>query len=213
LALDAGDVVDPAVFRAALDLAADRGATDRARIMALLVVVAHLDRAQDVPGWTISDFLTREVPADEFCSFGVPYSYPAVDNGLPNDYEREAARVIDSILHRNGESRLVRSFARCARSAVDPDIPPQVDIRKIRLDYVCETTFRVQNHTGVDLVVSYVLTDAAGTVIDEADIGAPAKGGWTSFTVEGLGTLVLSYDGKEIGRAEATGKKCGGRDR
>jgi hypothetical protein len=37
-----------------------------------------------------------------------------------------------------------------------------------------------------------------------SSIGAPAEGGWTSFTVDGLGTLVLSYDGKEIGRAEAT---------
>jgi len=163
LALDAGSVVDPAVFRAALDLAADRGSTDRARITALLVVVAHLGRAQDVPGWTVADFLTREVPADEFCLFGPAYSHQtAIDNGLPNDYEREAARVIDSILHRNGESRFVRSFARCARSAVGPDIPPS------------------------------------------ERIGAPAQRGWTSLTVEGLGTLVLSYDGKEIGRAEAT---------
>lgn len=40
-----------------------------------------------------------------------------------------------------------------------------------------------------------------------SSIGAhPSAGteGRTSFTVGGLGTLVLSYDGKKIGRAEAT---------
>lgn len=33
------------------------------------------------------------------------------------------------------------------------------------------------------------------------------------FDVDTLGTLTLSYAGKEIGRAVATGKPCGGRKR
>lgn len=217
LAARAGDVRDLRIFDAALEVAADGRASDRARIMSLLITVSQLGSSQDVAFHSIarSALFTQVLPAEGMCGFG-PASRDGVafDNGLPDDANRRAARVIDGIRFANGTSALLRNFARCARSAVGRDIPPQVDVSQIRLDYVCGTEFRIQNHTGVWLDMSYVVKDASGATVDAASVAPPAKGGWTHFETSSrvtLGTLYLNYDGVQIAAAQATGKPCGGR--
>lgn len=209
LASQAGQVRDPAVFQAALEVAADSRASDRARVMGLLVTIAQLGAGQDVRGWTRPQLFTQALPAQGICGLGVG-GHAEIDNGLPADADRQAARVIDPIRYANGEPALVQNLARCARSAVDPSIPPQVDTTKVRLDYVCGTAFRIQNHTGAPLLLSYVVTGTDGSTLDAADVEAPAQGGWTRFTVGEVGRLELRYDGRALVSAEATGKACGG---
>lgn len=159
LAGQAGQVRDPAVFQAALEVAGDSRASERSRIMALLVMVAHLGAAQDIGGWSRPQLFTRELPSEGGCGFGIG-STLVIDNGLPSDADRQAARVIDPIRYGNGELKILKKLACCARSAVDPSIPPQVDVARVRLDYVCGTRFRVQNDAGACLLLSYVVTDA-----------------------------------------------------
>ncbi len=139
LAARAGDVRDLRIFDAALEVAADGRASDRARILGLLITVSQLGSSQDIVFHSIarSELFTQVLPAEGMCGFGPASSDGiAFDNGLPDDANRRAARVIDGIRFANGTSTLLRNFARCARSAVGRDIPPQVDVSQIRLDYV-----------------------------------------------------------------------------
>lgn len=199
---------DPAVFDAALTILADRNASPRARVMSLMVTAGQLGSSPEVQGMTPPEVFTRAVTVSPGCGFTVATaSQIAVDHALPADHERRAARVIDGIRYANGEPTLVQNLARCSRSLISTEIPPQVDVSKIRLDYVCGNSFRIQNHTPEFLILSYTV---AG--IGEAeDVTARSGGGWTSFTTDTTGTVKLTYDGQVVATVANTGKSCGGK--
>lgn len=208
LAGAAGQVRHPAVFDAGLEVAADTRAVTRARIMGLLVTVAQLGNAQDIQGYTRAGLFTEILPAHGICAFGVAAGELEVAYPLPEDAERRAARVIDGLRFRPGTPARLARLSRCARANLDPQIPPYIDTSRIRLDHVCDATFRVQNHTGAQLTLSYVLIDAAGEVMEEADVVASAAGGWTHFTVMAPGTLRISHDGRVVATAVAGPVRC-----
>ena len=209
LAGAANQVRDPAVFGAALEVAGDGRASNEARVMGLLVTVSSLGAAQDVPGYTRPQLFTSGVPASGICAFAVAAGTPVIDNALAADAERQAARVIDGIRYASGEPALVENLARCARSVISAEVPPQVDVSKIRVDYVCGNTFRVQNHTGADIVLTVATTDAEGATETE-DVPAPAKGGWTQFSAPAAGPIQVTYDGTPVLTVANTGRGCGG---
>jgi hypothetical protein len=209
LAGTAGKVRDPAVFGAALEVVADTRASNEARVMGLLVTGSSLGSSQSVQGYTQDQLFTRALPADGVCGFAVSAMAPDVDNPLPSDARRQAARAIDGVLYASGEPALVQNLARCARSAVGPEIPPQVDVTAIKVDYVCGNTFRVQNHTGADLTLSVTTTAADGTSQAE-DRAVPAKGGWTDLDTPVTGPVQVSYDGQPVATVANAGKRCGG---
>lgn len=199
---------DPAVFDAALTLFADRNASPRARVMSLMVLAGQLGSSMDVQEMTPPEVFTRPVTVRVGCGFGVAAgSLTSVDHGLPANHERRAARVIDAIRHAHGEPALVQNLARCSRTLISSEIPPQVDVSKIRLDYVCGNTFRIQNHTPEYLMLSYTV---AGTG-EAADVTARSGGGWTHFNTDTAGTVQLIYDGEVVATVANTGKSCGGK--
>lgn len=209
LAATAGEVKDVAVFAAALDVAADGRASDRARIMGLMIAVSHLGSSQDVSDVERPQLFTEALSATGVCGFEPAATFPTVDNPLAPDAERQAARVIDGILYAKGQSALVQNLARCARASISIDIPPQVDVRMIKLDYVCGNGFRVQNHTGATVTLAITTTAPDGTSQTEDHV-IPAKGGWTHFTAPTAGPIQVTYDGTPVATVANPGRGCGG---
>jgi hypothetical protein len=209
LAAVAGNVKDPAVFAAALEVAADGRASSRARVMGLLVAVAHLGSSQDIDELTRAQLFSEALPATGVCGFEAAATDPAIDNPLASDAERRAARVIDGILYAKGEPALVQNLARCARSSISIEIVPQVDVRMIKVDYVCGNRFRVQNHTGTSVTLAVSTTAANGTSVTEDHV-IPAKGGWTQFDTPAAGSIQVAYDGTPVATVANTGRGCGG---
>lgn len=209
LAAVAGDVRDPAVFSAALEVAADGRASNRARVMGLLVTVAHLGSSQEMMDVTRPQLFTEALSATDVCGFEAPDFKLSTDNPLAADAERQAARVIDRILYASGQPALVQNLARCARTSVSDAIPPQVDVSGIRVDYVCGNTFRVQNHTGATLTLAVTTTEADGTGVTEDHV-MPAKGGWTHFTAPTAGPIQVTYDDTPVATVANPGRGCGG---
>jgi hypothetical protein len=127
----AGDVRHELVFSAALEVASDKSASTPSRVMSLLVAVAQLGSGEDIPGSTRPQLFTQTLPSAGVCGFGIAGSAALIDAPLPGDAERLAARTIDAIRYDAGEPALLRSLARCARSVISNDIPPQADVTKI----------------------------------------------------------------------------------
>jgi hypothetical protein len=209
LAGTAGRVRDPVVFAAALEVAGDGRASSEARVMGLLVTGSSLGSSQYMSGYTRSQLFTQALPADGVCAFAARAGSRAIDNSLAADARRQAARVIDGIVYASGQPALVQNLARCARSAVGAGIPPQVDAAKIRVDYVCGNTFRVQNHTGTDVMLAITTTAPGGTPETEDHV-FPAKGGWTHFDAPTAGPIGVTYDGTPVATVVNTGRGCGG---
>jgi hypothetical protein len=209
LAGTAAQVRDPAVFAAALEVADDGRASNESRVLGLLVAVSSLGSSPDVPGYARPRLFTQALPAAGICGFEVAGGGPVIDNPLPADAERRAARVFDGIRYANGEPALVQNLARCARSVISVEIPPQVDVSQIRVDHVCGNTFRVQNHTGASLILAVTTTGPDG-VTETEDVQAPAKGGWTQFTAPATGPIQVSYDGAPVATVANAGRGCGG---
>lgn len=209
LASTAGDVKDPAVFAAALEVAADGSATDGARVMALLVTVAQLGSSQDVEDRTRPQLFTDPLPATGICGFEIASTGPAIDHPLPADAERQAAQVIDGIRSGRREPALLQNLARCARSVISADIPVQVPLTGIKVDYVCGNRFRVQNHSGAAVTLNVTTTAADGSS-GTVDVAAPDIGGWTSFTAATGGTAQVRYQGQLIATVANGGRRCGG---
>ena len=204
----AAQVRDPAVLAAALEVAGDGRASSEARVMGLLVTVSSLGGSQSVRGHTRPQLFTQALPATGLCGFDIDASGAVIENPLPADAERQAARVIDGILYGSGEPALVQNLARCARFVV-AEIPVQVDLAKIRVDYVCGNTFRVQNHTGAEVTLTITTTAADGTIEAEAHV-FPSKGGWTHFDAPLAGPIQVTYDGTPVLTVANPGRGCGG---
>jgi hypothetical protein len=210
LASVAGQVRDPALFGAALEVIGDGRASDESRVMGLLVIGSSLGASQYLPGYTRPQLFTQALPGTGVCGFAAGESGPVIDNPLPADAERQAARAIDAIRFGSGQSALVQNLARCARSSVGPDVPPQVDVSAIRVDYVCDNDFRVQNHTGTELTLRFATIAADGSSGAEDEV-VPAIGGWTRVSAPVSGTLQVSYDGQLVATVVNDGRRCGGK--
>ncbi|HEX8673696.1 MAG TPA: hypothetical protein VF710_17505 [Longimicrobium sp.] len=205
----AGQVRDPAVFAAALEVAGDGRASSAGRVLGLLVTVSSLGSSQDVPGYSRPLLFTQTLPATGLCGLALEGGGAVIDNPLASDAARQAARVVDAILYSTGEPAVVQNLARCVRSAFASEIPPQVDVSKIRVDYVCGNTVRVQNHTGAEITLTITTTPAVGDSETE-DHPIPGKGGWTSLEVPTAGPIRVTYDGTLIATLANTGRGCGG---
>lgn len=206
----AAQVAGPTVFAAALEVAGDGRASNEARVMGMLVTVSSLGSSQTINGYTRDQLFSQALPDVGVCGFSpAGTGSGALDNPLPADARRQAARVIDGILYASGQPALVQNLARCARAAVGNGIAPQADVSKIRVDYVCGNTFRVQNHTGVEVTLS-IATTAPGGAVETEDHVIPSKGGWTSLEAPTAGSITVTYDGAPVATVENTGRGCGG---
>jgi len=210
LAANAGEVPDKEVLRAALEVAGDKEASDASRVMALLVVVAHMGSSQDVSGLDRSQLFTQPLPGSGVCGFELKGSWggPASTSyRLPRDAKRLAARTIDAIRYDADEPPLVRNLARCARSVIPWRIPPQVDATKIRMKYVCENVFTIRNGTGAGLPVEMIITAGNGSS-ERHDMNLPAGGSAIRYVAPVTGTVQMRYDGQLVTTVANTGLRC-----
>jgi hypothetical protein len=206
LASAAGEVRDIGIFTAALEIADDGAAANAGRVMALMVTVAQLGSGQDLEGYTRPELFTQPVSASVGCGFALASEAFTADHGLPADADRRAARVIDRIV-REREPALVQNLARCARTSIAADVPLQVDVAKVKVDYVCGSEYRVQNHSGSTLLLNLAVTGNDGVTRTSA-VSAPGIGGWTRFVAPATGTLQMTYDGQPVATVANGGRRC-----
>jgi hypothetical protein len=204
LAAQAAAVWDSTVFNAAASLAADRRGTSSARAAGILVLIAHLGSSWDFPGAKGPALLTHPLHASGICGPQVPISTgPVAGSTLPEDAPRRVATVLDRIAYDEGAPALLRHLARCGRFAVYTDVPPQVDVSKVRLRYVCENRLRLLNTAPVGLVFRLMVAGVADTM--DVDVGPHAH---RTLTLEAGGTARLFYDGKLIATATSRPRPC-----
>lgn len=56
------------------------------------------------------------------------------------------------------EPALLRNFAGCARTSAPGEIPPQIDVSKVRLTYLCGDSFTNRDQTGATIPVTMKIT-------------------------------------------------------
>jgi hypothetical protein len=203
LAFAAAGVSDASLFAAALALADDAGATTEARAAAILVTVAQFGASIDFHHGRGSALLTDPAPASGICGPMIYTHGPAERTPLPPDAHRQAAKVLDALIHGADTPALLRNLARCSRGVAGGDVPPQVDLGGVRLEYVCGTTFRIHNPTPIRLVFAYRVEGFS----DELDI--PVEGSrHEDFDVFETGTVRLLYDGRPLTTLPNGGRPC-----
>jgi len=202
LALEAAGIRDERVLNVALEVAAERSASRPARAAAILVLVAQAGGTWDFTAVTRSALLTEPLPRERICG-SVLYGHTfTTDNGLPSDYRRRIAVVLDAIARQGGHP-LLPNLARCSRPVVGRGIPPQVDVSRVTLRNVCETTFLVHNRTPEFLIFSYGMVGST----DHRDLPVDARKRREFITTQ-EGTVQLSYDGRVIQTASSTDRPC-----
>lgn len=206
LAGDAGDVRDVNLFAAALEVAGDRSASNASRVMSLLVVVAHMGLSQDPLVLNRSQLFTQALPASGPCGFELPGDGgPAIDNALPEDAELLAAQVMDGIRYNTAEPALLRNLARCARTTVSFDIPPQVDPTKLQLSYQCGNRFWIRNQSGAQLPVTMKITADNGAT-ESFFTEVPATHFVILYEALMTGTVEMWYNGHRVATSRTPGR-------
>ena len=204
LAGAAGNLEHPAVLSAALDLAADRGASIPARATALLILPGQVGAGPGVNGLPVGTLLTQELPAAGLCGPGLrtPHAAAPAAAARPADAPRRMAVIVDRIRTDPTEAELLRNLARCVRPVVK-GVPPQVDVHGVRLSYVCGNWFRVSNPTPETLTFAYV----AERIGERLGVSVPARGE-NSIATTAPSSVRLYYDGRLIQTAENRGTSC-----
>lgn len=210
LATQAGQLTHPSILQAALALAADRGATREGRIAGFMILSGQLGETATLlipPAGTLADTSVFIItpPASGLCGptplLEAPEPPAAVP--LPDDAGRPVARVLDRIRFDAGEPEQIRNLARCYRSSVGPDIPPQIDLTGVTAALVCQNRFRVHNPTLAALSFDY------GLESDEDGYDLTLGPGETRVLEPwGTGAFRLVYDGVVIRTIANTTSAC-----
>ena len=182
----------PEVFAAALPLAQDASAALPARAAGLLMIANAFGPSLELNRVTGPALLLEPRPEGGCYRTALSAHRGGTDRPLSSDAARQAARVFDPLIYSSTAPLLLQRLAGCLRSAVDSDIPPQLDVSGVRLTYLCGTRFRVRNPLPEFLPMSY---DVYGK---NEGRGVNAGPGDTVFSTDSVGTVRLFYDGRLI---------------
>ncbi len=200
LVKEAAQIRDERILDAALEVATANGASEPARAAAIVVLATQFGGDLDYPGVEGAALLTEPLPDEGLCGPGLSPVPRTVENPLPPGSGRRVAAAFDQLaLH---GPRLLRNLARCARTALGSDIPPQIDVSESSIENRCGTTYRVHNNTPLWLVYQFRVP-ATGESGD-LPIGARLR---REFTTRTEGTVELRYDGRLVDTAEP-GRAC-----
>lgn len=210
LTLRGSAVTHPRIFDAAATVAMDAGATIAARRGSLLILSAQLGSGVGLAvgneSMIMDDrMLTLEIPTASFCTSApnIGYYVPPASEPLPADAPRRVARVFDALRYDTTVPPLVRGLAICLRRGVRGDIPPQVDVGGITLQYLCEDRFRIGNPTAARLKFTYTVEgDPETHFMDVSPHSTDTLIAWST------GTLRLSYDGQLLHEVANLGTPC-----
>ncbi len=212
LARQLGDLQTGEVFSRSLEVLGDKTASSGVRITAMLIVSALIGGDQAVAGTTTADMFTATLPEGR-CQLGRrPSGGFAREVEFPDAADLMAARALERVRDDQTESVQMRRLAACVRTNV-PWVPAVVDPSVFDLRYKCGREFEVRNRGSEDRVLTYVVRDAAGRVIDEARVRARAGGGWQGFRTDldiTTGQLELLLNGTRVAAVDMTGVECAG---
>jgi hypothetical protein len=175
--------------------AQDPSATERVRLLSLDAMVA-LVRPQFTFYTADLAHLQRDCPLD--------YQYsrtPSRPNDLSGDVLERVTRTVGVIAGDAQSPPTLRAFASCWQRSLARDVP--INAALIRLTYVCENTFQVQNGNSLNVDLTYAVV---GT--DETGVIGAIPGNRNDFTTDAKGTVRLSYAGQVIQTVRNGGKAC-----
>jgi hypothetical protein len=139
---------DPQVFRAALTLLQDKGATAGARIVAILTGLAQHDVALR-PG--LSDRVRAVIAGGQSsrCPIapGMVVGNYRSETPLPKDYVERLATALERTSEDSDAQESVRALGRCARSMLVSGAPVRVPLTSIRMEYSCGKRVRIVNNS------------------------------------------------------------------
>jgi hypothetical protein len=195
---------DPQVFRAALTLMQDKGATSQARIVALLTGLAQHDIALR-PG--LSDPVRGVITGGQSSrcpiALGMIVGDYRSETALPKDYLERLTAAIERTSEDADAQESVRAMGRCARLMLTNVAPVRVPAASIRMEYSCEKRFRIVNDSGEWINVTWRIP-ASG---DHGDLVVKPKGR-LEFTTRKIGEVKLLYQGSVVATQKNEGRKC-----
>lgn len=191
------------LLSAGLNVAEDNGASQPARVMALLVLLGQYDNALAFPmSITWHDLTT--VPRGQACRLtSNPEATYASDEGSSPEGLQRTATVTERIARQRASSAVIRDLALCVRQAISDSVPESINPSLIQLRYICDNKFGVRNHSDKWIDVSYSVT---GTN-DHGDLTAAPKAE-TPFVTDTAGTTQLFYQGRVVASMANKGKAC-----
>lgn len=199
----ANRIRDAQVLSAGLNVAEDNGASQPARVMALLVLLGQYDNALGFP-MSVSWHDLTTVPRGPACQLASnPEATYASDQGLPPEGLQRTATVTERIARQRANSAVIRDLASCVRQAISDSVPESINPGLIQLRYICDNKFGVRNHSDEWIDVSYAV---AGTS-DRGDLTAAPKAE-TAFVTDTAGTTQLFYQGRVVASMANKGKGC-----
>ena len=189
---------NPAVFSAALALMRDEGASAEARSTAVLIAVAPVDNALALP--------LNLSPADALRSSQcrlLPISDAGPPAPIPPVAVARFGRALYDLRGDPGTPPLLQAFVACVRPLMMDAIADAVPTALLRLSYLCENDYRVDNGSTEGVQVSLLVIGAG----DTADLWVPPRGAKTTGMMK-QGTAALYYRGKLIQTAENRSQEC-----
>lgn len=199
----ANRIRDAQLLSAGLNVAEDNGASQPARVLALLVLLGQYDNGLGFP-MTVSWHDLTMVPRGSACRLASnPEAMYASDDGLSADGLQRTATVTERIARQRANSAVIRDLASCVRQAISDSVPESINPSLIQLRYICDNKFGVRNHSDEWIDASYAV---AGTS-DRGDLTVAPKDE-TPFVTDTAGTTQLFYQGRVVASMANKGKSC-----
>lgn len=188
---------DPIVFAAGADLASNRAATRIARVAGLRILL------HQTAGWQflILNHAARG-PLDPTAFVDSTSGCTLIGSGQPNPVAR--SQLFNVAMRLNADPDVVvRNLARC----IDVQVGPPAEARLSRSDVsfrpVCSLTFNVRTTSPRTVTLDWVVT---GTTENGVVTIPPGK--TIQLSVEGPGQVVISFQERELARAQTIGTQC-----
>jgi hypothetical protein len=195
------NIRDPEIFAVALAVMQDDGASAWARSTAILIAVAQHDNAVGLP---LNLSLTDALRSGR-CRL-LPYTHAGYRTAtpLPANYRDQLGKALLDVSADPTTPEPVKTFVNCARPLLAGDIANAVPLSDLRLIYVCDNRYRVENHSTEELQLSLTVAGSK----EKADLVVPAKGALTTTNNE-RGTTSLYHRGKLVQSVANSGTTCG----
>ncbi|HEX2248711.1 MAG TPA: hypothetical protein VHH32_00095, partial [Gemmatimonadales bacterium] len=191
---------NPDVFEAALTLMQDEQASAEARSTAVLIAVAQHDADVGLP---LNLLLPDALRTGSCRLLPIVHGGHRVTAPLPADYLSRLGAALYRLSADQDTPDLLETFVNCARTVTSGAIADAVPTSAIRLTYLCDNRFRVDNASTESVQVSYhvIGTEARGT------FSVWPKASFT-FTARKPGSTSLYYRGRLVQTVENRGTSC-----
>jgi hypothetical protein len=196
----AASMRDPDLFESALDVLQDETGSNQARSTAILIALAQHDNAVGLP---LNLSLTDALRSGR-CRL-LPYTHAGYRTAtpVPANYRDRLGKALLDVSADPTTPEPVKTFVNCTRPLLAGEIANAVPLSDLRLIYVCDNRYRVENHSTEELQLSLTVAGSK----EKADLVVPAKGALTTTNNE-RGTTSLYHRGKLVQSVANSGTTC-----